>query len=156
MSDAFDSLTPEQTRALSAVLDELIPPSADGHLPGAGALGLASAIEDKMREQPDLRPAVLGGLDALDALAKQSGVAGFVDVPAGDRNELLNRLSAESPAFLPGLIFHTYVTYYYQPSVVEALGVPPRPPHPEGYAVPPSDEGLLDAVRARGPLYRPV
>jgi hypothetical protein len=156
MSDAPTILTPDRHRALTAVLDALVPPSADGRLPGAGALGLADAIEQKMREQPDLQPAVLGGLEALDALAKQGGAAGFADAPPAERAELLSRVSAEAPAFLPGLIFHTYVTYYHQAPVLEALGVPGRPPHPEGYAVADMDESLLEPVRARDPLYRPA
>ncbi|HKJ25247.1 MAG TPA: gluconate 2-dehydrogenase subunit 3 family protein [Myxococcota bacterium] len=156
MSEDFAALTPEQRRTLTAVLDELVPPSADGRLPGAGALGLADAIEEKMREQPDLRPAVLGGLEALDALARRDGGGGFADVAAAERAGLLSRTSAEAPAFLPGLIFHAYVTYYHQAPVLEGLGVPGRPPHPEGYAVAASDDALLDPVRAREPLYRPV
>ena len=84
MSDDFEHLTPELTRNLSAVLDELIPPSADGRLPGAGALGLASAIEEKMREQPDLRPLgeVVGHLQAgaeLEHAAEVLAVAVFVE-----------------------------------------------------------------------------
>jgi hypothetical protein len=156
MSDETAALTREQHRALAAVLDEIVPPSADGRLPGAGALGLASTIEEKMREEPILQPAVLGGLEALDALAKRSGAAGFADVPASERAELLSRISAEAPAFLPGLIFHTYLAYYQQAPVLEGLGVPPRPPFPEGYAVAPTDESLLDPVRRREPFYRRV
>lgn len=151
-----DALSDEQTRALNAVLDEIVPPSADGRLPGAGALGLASAIEERLREQPDLRPAVLGGLEALDAVAKETGAAGFAAVPVAERAELLNRLSAEAPAFLPGLVFHTYNAYYHQAPVLEALGVPPRPPFPEGYDVAPTDESLLEPVRAREPIWRRV
>jgi len=156
MSDAPAILGPEQHRTLGAVLDTLVPPSADGRLPGAGALGIADAIEEKLREQPDLRPAVLGGLEDLDALARRGGAAGFADVPASERAELLSRVSAEAPAFLPGLIFHTYLAYYQQAPVLEGLGVPPRPPHPEGYAVAALDESLLDPVRAREPLWRRV
>jgi len=155
MSEAPD-LTPEQRRGLTAVLDELVPPSDDGRLPGAGALGLAAAIEEKMREQPDLRVAVCGGLEAADARAREAGAGAFADVPAAGRAELLSRVSAEAPAFLPGLIFHTYLAYYQQAPVLEGLGVPPRPPHPEGYAVAPMDESLLEPVRAREPLWRRV
>jgi len=154
MSETYEALSPDQSRALTAVLDEIIPPSRDGRLPGAGALGLAAAIEDKMREQPILQPAVVGGLETLAALAREAGADNFADVAAGERVDLLNRLAADAPAFLPGLIFQTYTTYYHQAAVLEGLGIPGRPPYPEGYPVAPTDESLLDAVRGRGPVYR--
>lgn len=156
MSDEPAALSRDQHRALVAVLDEIVPPSADGRLPGAGALGIATIIEEKMRAEPMLQPAVLGGLEALDALAKRGGASGFADVPRAERAEMLSRLSAEAPAFLPGLIFHTYLAYYQQAPVLEGLGVPPRPPFPEGYAVAPMDASLLEPVRAREPFYRRV
>jgi hypothetical protein len=156
MPDDAPLLTAERQRDLAAVLDTLVPPSADGRLPGAGELGLARAIEEKMREQPELRPAVADGLEALGALARETGAASFADVPAAERADLLNRASAEAPAFLPGLVFHTYNAYYHQAPVLEALGVPPRPPFPEGYVVAPMDESLVDRVRRREPLWRRV
>jgi len=44
-------LSPEQEQTLACVLDELIPPSADGRLPGAGRLGLAAAVESWLETQ---------------------------------------------------------------------------------------------------------
>lgn len=153
-SDEDALLTPEQHRDLSAVLDEIVPPSADGRLPGAGAVGVSHAIEAKMRESDALQPAVLDGLRVLAGLAREAGAAAFADVPPGERRALLERAAEDAPAFLPGLVFQTYVHYYHEPSVLEGLGIPARPPHPEGYALAPLDERLLEPVRGRPPLYR--
>ena len=147
-------LSPDELRTLTGVLDEIIPASADGRLPGAGALGLADAIAEAMRKTPDLRPAVVQGLAALAELAGGRGSPDFAALPGDVRVELLNELTAAQPAFLPGLIFHTYVGYYQHPRVLEGLGMEPRPPHPEGYDLEPGDLGLLDAVRRRPPMYR--
>ena len=46
--------------------------------------------------------------------------------------------------------------YYQNPAVVTALGLEPRPPHPDGYELEPGDLGLLADVRKSGKLYRDV
>jgi hypothetical protein len=143
----------DDERALSCVLDEIIPPSADGRLPGAGELGLVAVIREELRKSPDLRLAVTQGLAALGTLSKDRGGA-FSELEARDRLEVMNELVAAQPAFLPGLIFHTYCAYYQAPRVVEGLGLEARPPHPQGYTLEPGDLGLLDPVRRRAPMYR--
>jgi len=154
MSEPNPTLSSEAARDLAAVLDAIVPPSADGRLPGAGALGLASFIEARVIEHPDLRPAVEQGLATLAALARERGADGFAALPADARAGLLNELGTREPAFLPGLIFQTYVGYYQHPRVLEGLGVEGRPPFPEGYALEPFDPELLEPVRRRDPLYR--
>lgn len=144
----------EAARELACVLDAIIPPSADGRLPGAGELGLVSAVEAAVRKTPDLEPALDEGLAALGERARSRGESAFSALPAADRRDVLNDVAAAAPAFLPGLIFHVYVAYYQHARVLEGLGVPPRPPHPEGYELEPGDFTLLDRVRARPKLYR--
>ena len=45
----------EQRRTLTALLDEIVPPSEDGRLPGAGAIGLASRIDKALQDVPPMR-----------------------------------------------------------------------------------------------------
>ncbi|MGH0033658.1 MAG: gluconate 2-dehydrogenase subunit 3 family protein [Myxococcota bacterium] len=141
----------QDKRTLAWVLDVIVPPSPDGRLPGAGEIGLADVIETK---SPDLAPGVVAGLEALESLARERGVADLDRVPAADRPALLEALAESQPGFLPGLVFPTYVAYYEHPRVMEALGLEARPPHPLGYELEQGDLGLLDAVRARPKLYR--
>jgi hypothetical protein len=147
-------LSPDDARALAGVLDEIIPRSSDGRLPGAGELGLVRAIEVAMQKMPDLRPAVAQGLAALARLVSGRGAPGFAALPAEERQQVLNELAAAAPAFLPGLVFHTYAAYYRHGSVLEALGLAPRPPYPQGYPMEAGDLTRLAAVRRRGKLYR--
>jgi hypothetical protein len=147
-------LTPDQVRTLACVLDELIPPSADGRLRGAGQLGLAAAVEQGARERPELGPGLLEGLAALDERARTRDADGFAGVAASERRALLEQVAAQSPAFLPPLVFQTLVAYYAHPEVLEALGHEPRPPYPKGYDVPATDFSILDPVRGRDPFYR--
>ena len=73
--DTSDStFSPDEDRALAAVLDELIPPSEDGRFPGAGELGIARYIEQRA---PDLRPAITPGLSTLDETARERGAPCF-------------------------------------------------------------------------------
>lgn len=146
--------SPAQRSALAAVLDAIVPPSADGRLPGAGELGLAGAIEEKLGAMCAF---TARGLDALDALARERGAVGFTALAAADRTEVLNAHAASDPGFLPGLVFQVYSAYYQHPRVLAGLGLEPRPPHPEGYTLEQPDlEALLAPVRARAKLYRDV
>jgi hypothetical protein len=148
-------LSPGERRTLASVLDEIIPPSADGRLPGAGELGLAGHLEAVLGRAPELRPVVARGLAALDEFARGRGARGFAELPREARVEALNGLAATEPQCLPSLVFHTYTGYYQQARVLAGLGLAPRPPHPEGHALEAGDPALLEPVRRRGKkLYR--
>lgn len=153
MSGAF---TEEQRAALGAVLDEIVPPSADGARPGAGEIGLVAQVERGLGEMAALVPMVQHALAQLDEIARRSGAASFAGAARAERGALLAELVAAQPGFLGPLVFHTYVNYYQQPAVLSAIGLEPRPPHPKGHALEPGDFGLLDAVRRRGPIWRPA
>ena len=144
----------DQQRGLQAVLDEIIPPSADGTRPGAGALGLAGFVDEALARTPELRPLIAAGLAAADELARRHGTEGFGSLPAAERRAALEELAATRPAFLPSLIFHAYVAYYQDARVMQALGMESRAPYPQGYEMPPNDLSLLDPVRERPKLYR--
>ena len=147
-----DASTPEAEllRTLACVLDEIIPPSADGKLPGAGALGVGEGFA----ASPELRPVIEQGVGVVDALARERGAAGYVALPAGERRGVLEASAAKAPAFLPTLIAQTLVVYYQDASVLEALGFRAGPPFPRGFTVEPTDFSLLDPVRERPPFFR--
>lgn len=139
----------DEASTLASVLDEIIPPSADGRLPGAGQLGLASYIEQALQKAPELRPMIVQGLAELDEAARRRHTQRFVTLSQPEKVALLNE-----QGFLFPLLFHIYVGYYQNAQVVTALGLDARPPHPKGYEMEPSDLTLLDAVRRRRKLYR--
>jgi len=149
-----EGLSAAQREALGCILDTLIPKSEDGRLPGAGEIGLAAAIEEAMAAQPALRPAVALGLAAFEELVAGMGLDGFAASPVAERARLLEELGTSQPAFVPSLVFPTYIAYYQHPRVVVALGMEARPPHPKGYEMEPTDTSLLDEMMKRKPLYR--
>ena len=149
-----EGLSDHQARALASVLDEIIPPSDDGSFPGAGELGLASYIEQVLQQAPEFRPVILQGLSTLDELARGRSAQSFAELSSQEKVEVLNELTSTDQVFLPSLTLHTYIGYYQHGRVLEALGLEPRPPYPEGYEMKPSDLRLLDPVRRRPKLYR--
>lgn len=142
-------LSADERRALARVLDALIPPSPDGRLPGAGAAGVALHVESVLRTLPDLRAMVIEGLRDLDVQARARHDRAFVALDAADRAVLV-----ATQGFAYALVPHTYVGYYQQDVVLEAIGMEPRPPHPKGYAMPDNDLSLLAPVKTRGKRYR--
>ncbi len=146
MSDSDYNLSDTQREHLAAVLDRIIPPSPDSGLPGAGESGIGDYIESVLRSNPAQR------------LAIEPGLACFADLlrDGASTDKAFEAIQEKEPAFVPTLVFHTYSGYYQHPRVLEALGLDPRPPHPQGYEMAPFDPALLDKVRRRGKIYRDV
>lgn len=144
----------DEERVLRSVLDEIVPPSADGRMPGAGEVGLVGPIEQALAAAPELGPVVAAGLSAVDAIARRRNPGGFAALAGRERLEVLDELATQDQAFLPTLTFLTYANYYQDARVLRALGFEPRPPHPRGYEMKPNDLTLLDAVRRRPKMYR--
>lgn len=129
---------------LGSILDTLIPPSDDGRMPGAGAIGLAAAVREQTLESADVLAA---GLAAAEA-------SGFAELDLEGRVAVLRELESTQPAFIPTLFFPTCTEYYRHPKVLVGLGLEPRPPHPKGYELESGNLDALERVRARGQLYR--
>ncbi len=143
-------LTDAQLAILSCVLDEVVPPSADGRMPGAGELGLAASVAEMVGRAPGAVAALGEALLALEAHTPQP----FTALAGPERLAALTGFAARRPGFVEGLLFPTYAGYYRAPRVLAALGLEPRPPHPQGHVLEPGDLTLLDAVRRRGKIYR--
>jgi len=146
---ADPAFTAEERRVLACVLDALIPPSADGRMPGAGVAGVGAHLEVVLRTLPDLRVMVVDGLRDLDVQARTQHDRPFVELDENERAALV-ALQGFSYALVP----HAYIGYYQQDRVLEAIGVDPRAPHPQGYQVPENDLTLLEPVKARGKRWR--
>jgi hypothetical protein len=153
-ADATPVWSDDERCALVCVLDLLIPRSRDGRLPAAGELGVAAHVERVAQRDFGLRMTVAAGVAALDELARRRGAASFASLSGPDQLTALKEQAAAQPAFLPGLIFHTYVGYYQSGRVLEGLGLAARPPFPTGHTLEPFDAALLEPARRRGKLYR--
>lgn len=143
-------------RTLAAVLDEIIPPTADGRLPGGGDAVRAGLTDATITSVPGLDVALKLGLSALEAAAEKRGVAGFVELPRAEKLAAMNEVGEADAGFLPMAMFLAFASYYRHAPVLEAMNLEARPPHPKGHAMEPSDLSLVDPVRRRGKIYRDV
>ena len=142
------------THLLALVLDELIPSRPDGRLPGAGTLGVGAVVEHAAAGTPGLGQMLTQGLAALDDVARRSGAEGFGALSPAARVAALRDIEQAEPMFLATLLTLASVGYYSAEPVVAVLKGSARPPHPRGYELESDDLSVLDAVRARGKLYR--
>jgi hypothetical protein len=153
MADPFAFSAAEEC-LLARLLDEIIPPSSERRLPGAGALGLTPRIARTVEQTPMLRPVMEYGLAALADLARKRHPSGFAALSQQETKEIWEEFAATDQFFQPAFLFLVYSSYYQDARVVEALGLEARPPHPKGYPMEADDLTLLDPVRRRAKMYR--
>jgi hypothetical protein len=134
---------------MQAFFEVVIPPSDDGKLPGAGALGVTADVAAKLEADPMLGPFVQAGLQAVHDAAVARDPAGLSGLPPQVRVEVVEAQLAAHPMLMIGVALHLYQAYYQHPRVLEGLGEPPRPPFPEGYDLEETDPRLLEKLRSR-------
>ena len=147
-----------ESHLLSALLDEIVPASADGRVPAAGALGVAEFLARRAVDDPELTALLRGVLSLAASLATARG-ASFNDLDTAGRIAVVEALEREAPDAFTALLWHTYMGYYSRADVRPHFGLSDRPTQPEGYELPDDDPDelaeMLAPVRARGRRYRP-
>ena len=148
----------DQGRLLTGLLDVIVPASADGRVPAAGALGIADFLAGKASADPALAVSLREVLSHAAALAETRG-ANFDDLDAAGRIAVVEALEREAPDAFTALLWHTYMGYYSRADIRPHFGLSDRPTQPEGYELPEDDPDeladMLAPVRARGRCYRP-
>ena len=150
-ADSGQPLTSAQRASLDIVLDMIVPPSADGRMPGAAEVGVPAYL---YAEAPDALPVLCRELEELDRRSRERFARGYAELEEGERKDLIAEMRAQAPAFMSRLAMETLACYYQHDRVLEALGSEARPPYPKGYQVVQGDLSLLEPVRARGKIYR--
>ena len=147
----------DQGRLLTGLLDVIVPASADGRVPAAGALGIAGFLVSKASADPALAVSLREVLSHAAALAEARG-ANFDDLDAAGRIAVVEALEREAPDAFTALLWHTYMGYYSRADIRPHFGLSDRPTQPEGYELPEDDPDeladMLAPVRARGRCYR--
>lgn len=134
---------------MKALLDLVIPPSASGDLPGAGALGLSPAVATALQADPLLGPLVEAGVQAVREAALSQHPEGLPGMAPQAGAKVVEAQLATHPLLILGILRYLYPAYYQHPRVLEGIGEPPRPPFPEGFDVEATDAELLEKLRAR-------
>jgi hypothetical protein len=144
-------LSPAQGATLECVLDLIVPPSADGRMPGATEVGVPAYLQAHCAEA---LPILREELDRLDAEAQARCGQPFAALGAVDCQALVDAMRAQDPAFMSRLALETVTCYYQHDRVLAALGMEVRSPAPQGFKVISGDLMLLSPVRKRGKMYR--
>lgn len=139
---AASGLDDAQRQRLAVLADLLMPGS--GVLPSPSEVGAhEDGIDRVLAARPDLAPVIRSAADAVGEAAQQ-----LADLRAGD------------PASFDALSYALAGAYLTAPRVRRALGYPgvaprraPAPPDEAEYYL---DDGLLDPVMKRGPIFRPT
>lgn len=146
-----NALTAAQLERLDAVLNLIVPPSADGRMPGAAEVGVPAYL---YAEAAEALPVLGDELDQIERRSRARFARGFLALAQDERKALVEELRAQMPAFMNRLAMETLACYYQHDRVLEGLSLEARPPYPKGYEVVQGDLSLLDPVRARGKIYR--
>ncbi len=149
--DQGDKLTAVQRAILDEVLNLIVPPSANGRMPGAAEVGVPDYL---YAEAADALPGLRVELDELERLARARFTRGFAELQHAEQRSLVDEQRKREPLFMQRLAMETLASYYQHDRVLAGLGLEARPPYPKGHEVPQGDLSLLDPVRARGKIYR--
>jgi hypothetical protein len=126
---------------LGAIADQLIP--AGSGMPSASEAGVAGRyLDEVLAARPDLAAPLDAALASVDGLAASDALASLRDNADG-----WGVLTAVVPA-----------AYFLNPAMRDAIGYPGLESRPIDAELAPDylEDGLLDSVVARGPVYRPT
>ena len=129
------SLSDAQQALLSALLDALVPASADGRMPSAAEVGFGGYL---VTQAPDFAPELVALLQRLEP--------GFSGLSLDARCEELRHLQGADPLKFSSLLARVYDCYYQHDAVREAIGVVQGAVFPQGNEVTQGDLSLLDSV----------
>ena len=136
-----------QQECLASLVGCIIPASPKYGLPGADdPVILAEILTSVGRDFDDIAT-------ALDLIGEQAP-EGLVALNDAERNRVIGAFRRDRPGVAEVISAHVARCYYRNPRVMEAIGIEPRPPFPEGYRVSTGDWNLLEPVRARGKIFR--
>lgn len=144
-------LTAAQRAILDIVLDQMIPDDPIRGKPSAADVGVFEYIAER---NPESFVEIGRQLDELETFASSAYRNHYVELTRESQDETLNRLREQDSRFLLVLALQAVECYYLDSRVMTAIGLPSRPPYPDGYTVHRGDLTLLDPVLKRGQIWR--
>lgn len=133
------TLDPQRAETLEQLANQLIP--ADHDRPSASQADVATWHEAVLQARPDLAKPLATLIDS--AVGKE---------PA----EFVRQLRANDQAAFGVLTELVCGAYFMNPEVQRAIGYTGQGPHPIDPRVDYMEDGLIESVIKRGPIYRPT
>ena len=143
------SLSDELAGTLVSLVNLIIPSNADRGLPAAADVGCAEYLQN----QEDLAW-VRDGIAILAEASRDQFGREFRSLATAEQEQLVHGLRRRLTRFYIRLSQRVAERYYQDDQVLESIGLPARPPFPEGYLVDEGDLTLLEPVFERGEIYR--
>jgi hypothetical protein len=141
------TLSAAARECLGCIAGHMIPADPRRGMPGADDAAIFADMAGSVMRDAERLTRLLGWVDA----AAGGRLCGL---PREERELLLARLRAEAPAGFAVVEAVIARAYYRDDRVLRSIGMEPRPPFPDGYALPATDWSLLEPVRARGSIVR--
>ena len=137
--------------SLDDVLRERLARLADGLIPGVDGMPAPSSLDIGGRQ---LDVVLTSRPDLAGDLGRALAAAAAVD----DAIAWVETVRAEDPSAYDALVTAVVAGYYLHPEVKRLLGYPGQVPEPIVVDTYPdyADEGLLERMYERGPIYRPT
>jgi len=144
-----NNLSVEEKETLQTLLTLIIPSSKDGKMPSAADVGFINYVDNNIHSSwlQD------GLLKIIEESQKKYGKI-FSDLSSAEKSELIENLKRSFLKFFNRLTTETIKCYYQHDTVLDAIGIDPRPPFPNGQILEEGDLSLLEAVYLRGKIYR--
>jgi len=137
------AFTASQQRVLTALLDTLVPASADGQMPSAADVGFADYL---LAQAEDFLPQLTSILQHFEP--------SFGELSIEERCERISTFSSDDPQTFQLLLTRVYDCYYQNDRVRAQIGVVTGAPFPQGNVVAPGDLSLLDPVIENAARHR--
>ena len=139
----------EEVDVLKRLFDKIIPASADERFPSAAdsqifVVFLASSHQFRVL----ISKAIL--------LLQEFSGSDYCQLSEVDADRVTQQFYANRTGPVTTLLSLLTQCYYRDDRVLDAIGLEPRAPYPEGFEVENGDWGLLDPVKSRGRIYRVV
>jgi hypothetical protein len=140
-----------QQNILRFMVDMMIPAAVE--LPSAADDNIFTAIVVLMTERAG---AIKQGLAAIQASSQKHFGKDFSMLDDAAKTSVINTFRLSQAELVNAIQVYVASSYYQDARVLASLGLQARPPHPGGYAVAATDWSLLEPVRSKGKIYRPV
>ncbi len=136
-------LNDSQRALLPALLDTIVPASAEREMPSAAEVDFDAYLATQGQ----------GAVPMLQAVLESLG-PGFADLSADERHARLSELQSQQIALFSSLLACVYDCYYQDPSVRVKIGMVRGPVFPQGNEVAQGDLSLLDPVIENADAHR--
>ena len=147
------TLTDSQMNLMAKIAECLIPKTTN--MPSAAEIGAAEYIDSNIQTSAESKNLIIQGLQSIEIKSTDTGKE-FKDLDIDERTNILKYIEETHPSFFNYVLKHTCNAYYTNSSILNLIGAPNRPPQPAGYNLEQGDLSSLEAVRARGPIWRDI